>query len=308
MDEILKNRPRGQKPWMTETILKKIAERDELFLKMKENPSEHARQIYEEQYRKVRNVIVTLTRRAKRDYKKSVKPHVESAMMMSLQQLSEPMMNGAAALGQRVSENPKITVANQQQQPYYAHDNHAKYRSKIYHQPQNINLSQSAHNFGSTHIDFQNAGSDNFPIMIDRNLDVAAPNHNFVQHQPSNSAANAGMTYKEYDSLLVQDNSVARPVSPVLRQPKSPSAKNNFGFKAFSDREGCKPQIVTSSIYGWVDTKKFHLFYFEFLVIVKKLKIISKQRINFTQSLFINTFQVFFNQFPISCTRNSRVH
>ena len=264
MDEILKNRPRGQKPWMTETILKKIAERDELFLKMKENPSEHARQIYEEQYRKVRNVIVTLTRRAKRDYKKSVKPHVESAMMMSLQQLSEPMMNGAAALGERVNRpDPKITVANQQ--PYYAHEDHAKYRSKIYHQPQNINLSQSAHNFGSTHIDFKNAGFDNYPIMIDRNLDTTAQNnYNFAQ--PPNSATDfsAGMTYKEYDSLHVQTkesssaiqrkNSMSvAPVSPVLRQPKSPSRKNNFGFKAFSDREGCKPQIVTSSVYGWVD-------------------------------------------------------
>ena len=77
MDEQMKAQPRGAKDWMTPEILARIAERDRLFQKMKENPEDKS---INEDYKRVRNIVVTLTRRAKRDYKQIIKPQVEGKL------------------------------------------------------------------------------------------------------------------------------------------------------------------------------------------------------------------------------------
>lgn len=66
----MRAQPRGGKSWMNEEILSKIAERDRLFALMKEDEND---QEVQAEYKKVRNIVVTLTRRAKRDYKTNLR-------------------------------------------------------------------------------------------------------------------------------------------------------------------------------------------------------------------------------------------
>ena len=66
----MKAQPRGTKSWMTPEILEKIAERDRLFALMKESPDDPE---VNEGYKKIRNIVVTLTRRAKRDFKATLR-------------------------------------------------------------------------------------------------------------------------------------------------------------------------------------------------------------------------------------------
>lgn len=74
-EKVLKEYQRGSKPWMTEDIMRRIDERDSLFVEMKENPHD---QELPKKYKKARNIVVTLTRRAKRDFvNKNLKPTIE---------------------------------------------------------------------------------------------------------------------------------------------------------------------------------------------------------------------------------------
>jgi len=77
VDDNLALEERGKKSWMTEEILQAISVRDELFQQMKD--AEQGTEQYHQVaalYKKQRNQVVTLTRRAKRDFKNSIRPCV----------------------------------------------------------------------------------------------------------------------------------------------------------------------------------------------------------------------------------------
>lgn len=79
IDSVMSQQPRGAKEWMTPEILSGIEERDQLFQEMKNCPEDHANyQTIAAAYKKKRNQVVTLTRRAKREYKNVLRPNVET--------------------------------------------------------------------------------------------------------------------------------------------------------------------------------------------------------------------------------------
>jgi hypothetical protein len=82
LDEMLQNYARGTKPWMNKDILEQIEQRDTLFVKMKDCPSD---QQLAKEYRRVRNVVVTLTRRAKREFKNQKRQEVEQQVRAEVQ-------------------------------------------------------------------------------------------------------------------------------------------------------------------------------------------------------------------------------
>jgi len=86
VDRQVKSEIRGGKSWMTKEILVGIAERDRLFLEMKNSPFDSD---LEESYKKKRNQVVTLTRRAKRDLKTKIRPAVESSIKFNIQRQVE---------------------------------------------------------------------------------------------------------------------------------------------------------------------------------------------------------------------------
>jgi len=86
VDRQVKSEIRGGKSWMTKEILVGIAERDRLFLEMKNTPFDLD---LEESYKKKRNQVVTLTRRAKRDLKTKIRPAVESSIKFNIQRQVE---------------------------------------------------------------------------------------------------------------------------------------------------------------------------------------------------------------------------
>lgn len=86
VDRQVKSEIRGGKSWMTKEILVGIEERDRLFLEMKIKPSDRD---VEESYKKKRNHVVTLTRRAKRDMKTKIRPAVESSIKLNIREQVE---------------------------------------------------------------------------------------------------------------------------------------------------------------------------------------------------------------------------
>lgn len=101
LDEMLQNYARGTKPWMNKDILEQIEQRDSLFVKMKDCPSD---QQLAKEYRRVRNVVVTLTRRAKREFKNQKRQEVE-------QQVRAEVQNGQV----NFSQIPPILLENHQE-------------------------------------------------------------------------------------------------------------------------------------------------------------------------------------------------
>jgi len=88
LESNLKAFQRGDKPWMTKEIMEKIQQRDDLFHAMKELEEDSpTRLAMNEDYKKVRNLIVTLTRHAKRDYKNILKPAVEVEIKQYLKEM-----------------------------------------------------------------------------------------------------------------------------------------------------------------------------------------------------------------------------
>jgi len=84
LDNELQHFQRGAKPWMNEEIIKEIASRDDLFQRMKEYPNDREVQ---QQYRRKRNMVVTLTRRAKREWKNDNRRTVERKLQNEFSQI-----------------------------------------------------------------------------------------------------------------------------------------------------------------------------------------------------------------------------
>jgi hypothetical protein len=85
LEEKLTEQERGKKEWMSQEILEAIELRDQLFLQMKsaEKGTPEYQQVANV-YKKQRNQVVTLTRRAKRDWKNSVRMNVETEIHVDM--------------------------------------------------------------------------------------------------------------------------------------------------------------------------------------------------------------------------------
>lgn len=103
LDNELQHFQRGAKPWMNEEIIKEIASRDELFQRMKEYPNDREVQ---QQYRRKRNMVVTLTRRAKREWKNDHRRVVERQLQNEFGQicLTNPQVTSNLPSGQQAPQ------------------------------------------------------------------------------------------------------------------------------------------------------------------------------------------------------------
>ena len=83
---------------MNEEIIKEIASRDDLFQRMKEYPNDREVQ---QQYRRKRNMVVTLTRRAKREWKNDNRRTVERKLQNEFSQmcLNNPQVTSNMPIG-----------------------------------------------------------------------------------------------------------------------------------------------------------------------------------------------------------------
>ena len=107
VDKLVKSEGRGEKSWMTPDILHGIEERDRLFSEMKAAPYDKA---IEMAYKKKRNQVVTLTRRAKRELKNKIRPGVEENIKLQIKKQVD--LQGAAAVGREVELTAQNILSN----------------------------------------------------------------------------------------------------------------------------------------------------------------------------------------------------
>ena len=99
LDEIVKSQNRGCKSWMTDEILNAIEERDIIYEKLRWNKNNEDLM---NSYKQQRNHVVTLTRRAKRDFKMKIRAEIEDNIK---EQVKEQVKNeGVDAVSKKVEK------------------------------------------------------------------------------------------------------------------------------------------------------------------------------------------------------------